>query len=66
MTWYYWILVGIAKPFAALLLFGVICLSARYAVIWFIPEGKLKRFLLIDASGNPKSRGVVKKSTDIP
>jgi hypothetical protein len=41
-----WVWAIILKPFAGLVLFGLICLPARLAAQKWIPEGKLKRFLL--------------------
>jgi hypothetical protein len=36
----------ILKPFILLVVLGLICLPARLAVQRWMPEGKLKRFLL--------------------
>ena len=36
----------ILRPFAALVLFGLICLPIRLAVQKWLPEGRLKRILL--------------------
>jgi hypothetical protein len=41
-----WIIAVLLRPFAALILFACILLPVRYAVIWFVPESRLKRFLL--------------------
>jgi hypothetical protein len=41
-----WLLALILKPFIALVVLGLICLPARLAVQRYMPEGKLKRFLL--------------------
>ncbi len=40
----------IVKPFVALIILGLICLPARLAVIKYLPNGKLKRFLLFRIS----------------
>lgn len=45
---------ALLKPVALLLFLGAL-LCVRYAIIWWMPEGKLKRFLLIDVS-SPDSR----------
>jgi len=37
----------IFKPVASLILFGLICLPARLAVQRWMPDGKMKRFLLL-------------------
>ena len=34
------------RPFALFLLLACVCLPARYAVIKWMPEGRLKRILL--------------------
>ena len=36
----------VLRPIAALILFGLILLPAKYAVQKWMPEGKLKRLLL--------------------
>lgn len=36
----------ILRPIMLFVLLGCICLPARYAVIKWVPEGNLKRFLL--------------------
>ena len=41
-----WMLALILKPFALLLLFGVICLPGRLFVQRFMKDGRLKRLLL--------------------
>jgi hypothetical protein len=41
-----WLIALILKPFAALVLFGLICLPIRIAVRRWLPEGRLKRILL--------------------
>jgi hypothetical protein len=41
-----WIALAI-KPFVAFVFFGLILLPVRYAVIRFMPDGKLKRVLLM-------------------
>lgn len=41
-------LVGLLKPFAALIVFGLILLPFRIAAQRWLPEGKLKRFLLFE------------------
>ncbi len=41
-----WVLAIILKPFAALVLFGLIALPCRLLVQRHMKEGKLKRFLL--------------------
>jgi hypothetical protein len=43
-----WLLAVVLKPFAALVLFGLICLPARLAVQRWMPDGRLKRLLLTD------------------
>lgn len=35
------------KPFAALALFGLVCLPVRLLVQRYIPEGRIKRVLLM-------------------
>lgn len=42
-----WIVAVLLRPFAAFLLFACILLPVRYAVIWYLPESRLKRFLLL-------------------
>jgi len=34
------------RPFLLFFVLACICLPVRYAVIWWMPEGKLKRLLL--------------------
>jgi hypothetical protein len=41
-----WLLALLIKPFVALVVFGLICLPARFALQRHMPDGKLKRFLL--------------------
>ena len=41
-----WLAGVILKPFAALVLFGLICLPARLAVQRWVPDGRVKRLLL--------------------
>jgi hypothetical protein len=36
------------RPILVFLVLACLCLPARFAVIWWMPEGKLKRFLLLD------------------
>lgn len=43
----------IFKPIAALILFGLICLPARLAVQKWMPDGKVKRFLLLPLKRKP-------------
>lgn len=43
-----WLLAVVLRPFAALVLFGLICLPARYAVQRWMKPGKLKTLLLRD------------------
>ena len=38
----------VLRPIAALILFGLILLPAKYAVQKWMPEGRLKRLLLAD------------------
>lgn len=45
------------RPFAALVLFGLICLPARLAVVRWVPEGKVKRVLLTPVVRAKKPRG---------
>ena len=42
----YWLLALVLKPFAALVMFGLICLPARLAVQRWMPDGWVKRLLL--------------------
>jgi hypothetical protein len=48
-----WQLSLILKPLILLALFGLICLPARFAVMKWMPEGKLKRILLFTVSKHP-------------
>jgi hypothetical protein len=41
-----WLLALLIKPFVALVVFGLICLPARFALQRHMPDSKLKRFLL--------------------
>jgi hypothetical protein len=41
-----WLLSLVLKPFIALLVFGFICLPARFAVQRWMRDGKIKRALL--------------------
>lgn len=43
---WYVAMAAFARPFLALFVFGVLCLGGRYLVIWYVPEGKVKRILL--------------------
>jgi hypothetical protein len=54
-----WLLAVVLKPFAALVLFGLICLPARMAVQRWLPDGKFKKLLLTDlqATDNPNGSG---------
>ena len=54
-----WLLAVVLKPFAALVLFGLICLPARLAVQRWMPEGKFKKMLLTDlqATDDPAGSG---------
>jgi hypothetical protein len=36
------------RPILVFVVLACICLPARFAVIWWLPDGKLKRFLLLD------------------
>lgn len=52
-----WLLAVVFRPVAALILFGLICLPARIAVQRWLPEGKLKRLLLLKVgSQSPASQ----------
>ncbi len=42
-----WLIAVVLRPFAALLLFGLICLPARLAVQKWLPPGRLKSLLLL-------------------
>lgn len=46
-----WVLAVLLKPFAALFLFGVICLPFRLLVQRRMKDGRLKRLLLLRISG---------------
>ena len=35
------------RPLALFLILGCVLLPIRYAVIWWFPEGRIKRFLLL-------------------
>ena len=52
-----WMWAILLKPLAALVLFGLICLPARIVVQRYLPEGWIKRILLIKVSDSPKSGG---------
>lgn len=43
-----WLVAVVLRPFAALVLFGLICLPARMAVQRWMPPGRLKRLLLTE------------------
>lgn len=45
-----WLLAVVLKPFFALILFGLICLPARLAVMKHMKPGKLKSLLLYKIS----------------
>lgn len=45
------------RPFAALVLFGLICLPVRLAVVRWVPDGKVKRVLLTPVVRTKKPRG---------
>jgi hypothetical protein len=47
-----WLLALLIKPFVVLVVFGLICLPARFAAQRYLPEGKLKRALLRPISRN--------------
>jgi hypothetical protein len=52
-----WLLALIFKPLIFLVVLGLICLPARLAVQRWLPEGKLKRLLLIEVTPKqPKRR----------
>lgn len=42
-----WMIAVLLRPFAALLLFGLICLPARLAVQKYMKDGRMKRLLLL-------------------
>ena len=42
-----WVIAVVLRPFAALVLFGLICLPARLAVQKWMPDGRTKRLLLL-------------------
>jgi hypothetical protein len=48
-----WQIALLLKPFLLLILFGLICLPARFAVIKWMPECRLKRILLFTVSKHP-------------
>ena len=54
-----WAIAILIKPFA-LLGFLTFFLLVRYLVIWFCPEGRVKRFLLfrVDERGGPAEREI--------
>lgn len=39
-------LTALLRPVLLFIVLACICLPARYAVIWWMPEGRLKRLLL--------------------
>jgi hypothetical protein len=41
-----WVIAVVLRPFAALVLFGLICLPARLAVQKYMRDGAFKRLLL--------------------
>lgn len=41
-----WAIALALRQFAALILFGLICLPVRFAVQRYMPDGKIKRVLL--------------------
>ena len=41
-----WQIAALIKPFALLAFLGLL-LCIRYAAIWFLPEGRVKRLLLL-------------------
>jgi hypothetical protein len=45
-----WLIGVVLKPFAGLILFGLICLPARLAIQQWMPNGRLKRLLLFRLS----------------
>jgi hypothetical protein len=42
-----WLIAVVLRPFAALVLFGLICLPARLAVQRWVPPGRVKSLLLL-------------------
>lgn len=42
-----WLIAMILRPFAALIVFGFICLPVRFLIQIYMPEGGIKRFLLL-------------------
>ena len=55
--WMTWLLAVVLKPFAALILFGLICLPARFAVQRWMKPGKLKDLLLRDLQSGRRPGG---------
>ena len=45
-----WMLAAFLKPLATFLFFALICIPTRLAVQRFMPEGRIKRLLLIRVS----------------
>jgi hypothetical protein len=43
-----WLIAVVLRPFAALVLFGLICLPARLAVQKWMPPGRLRSLLLTE------------------
>lgn len=50
------VLIGLLKPFLALIVFGLILLPFRIAVQKWWPEGKIKRLLLLEIKKSGKRR----------
>ena len=53
---------ALLKPFVLLAVLGFL-LCIRYAVIWWWPEGKVKRFLLQRVGDTDQRRGHVRQAT---
>jgi hypothetical protein len=51
------VLALLIKPFAVLLIFGVVLIPARLAVIKWCPEGRIKRLLLTRVDGHQTGDG---------
>ena len=51
-----WLLAVIIRPFAALVLFGLVCLPARIAVQRYMKQGKLKSLLLYKVGSTNASK----------
>jgi hypothetical protein len=43
-----WLFAVVLRPFVALVLFGLICLPVRLAIQRWVPDGVVKRFLLLE------------------